>query len=247
MVHGLLVALTLVLVPHPSNASVQKAPDLDAAAKLIVEQANTFRRSEDRLALKTSPRLEATAREFAAFMARTDKYGHDADGRQPDGRVKEHGYEFCIIAENIAYQFNSEGFATAELAGHFVDGWKQSLAHRKNLLDPDLTETGAAVAHSQNSGKYYAVQVFGRPRSATISFQIVNQSGMKLQYRLDDQAEELEPGFTRTFEVCKAPKLSFPEATADGQALSFRPGARDRFLASRRNGKLSVRKRARNP
>ena len=45
-----------------------------------------------------------------------------------------------------------------------VEGWERSAAHRKNMLDRDATEIGVAVAHSPRTGRYYGVQVFGRPR-----------------------------------------------------------------------------------
>ncbi len=35
---------------------------------------------------------------------------------------------------------------------------------RKNMLAPEVTETGVAVARSGKTGRYYAVQMFGRPR-----------------------------------------------------------------------------------
>lgn len=36
-------------------------------------------------------------------MAKTGKYGHAADGRKPAERAAAHGYEYCIVRENIAY------------------------------------------------------------------------------------------------------------------------------------------------
>ncbi len=148
------------------RTSGDKAPDLDKTTKLLVEGTNAFRKEEHRAELKTNSRLAETAHEFAAFMASTDKYGHDADGSQPADRVKKHGYEYCKVAENIAYEFNSAGFTAEDLSRGFLEGWKKSPGHRANMLDPELMEVGMAVAHSEQSDKYYAVQVFGRPRSA---------------------------------------------------------------------------------
>ena len=45
-------------------------------------------------------------------MARTGKFSHSADGSEPAARAKRFGYEYCIVAENIAYIFSSEGMAT---------------------------------------------------------------------------------------------------------------------------------------
>jgi uncharacterized protein YkwD len=43
-----------------------------------------------------------------------------------------------------------------------VEGWKRSPGHRRNLLAREATQTGVAVARS-DQGYYYAVQLFGRP------------------------------------------------------------------------------------
>jgi len=39
------------------------------------------------------------------------------------------------------------------------------------MLDPDVTEIGVAIAQSEESQYFYAVQVFGRPKSLSIAFQ----------------------------------------------------------------------------
>src|SRR5437870_4974 len=140
-------------------------PDLAGVEKQIVSETNAFRRQEGRGALKVNPELSKAAQYFAKFMAETDKYGHTADGHEPWDRAKKYGYDYCMVEENIAYQFSSEGFTTSRLAQGFVDGWKSSPGHRRNMLNPDVDETAVAVARSASSGKFYAVQMFGRPKS----------------------------------------------------------------------------------
>src|SRR5271157_3692705 len=142
-----------------SAASQEKSPDLDVVARLIFEQTNRFRTGEGRSELRPNSQLAATASDLAEFMAKTDKYGHNANGSEPPQRAKKHGYEYCLVAENIAYFARTTGFTSDELAGALVEGWKKSPPHRKNLLDPDALEVGNAVAYSTKSGKYYAVQV----------------------------------------------------------------------------------------
>ena len=106
-----------------------------------------------------------------------------ADGSRPADRAARHGYEFCVIAENIAYAYNSEGYTTEELGATFVEGWKHSPGHRRNMLDPDVSQTGVAVARSEKTGYYYAVQMFGRPRSQAIEFQVSNRTEAEVAYR----------------------------------------------------------------
>jgi len=44
-----------------------------------------------------------------------------------------------------------------------VNGWKKSPGHRKNLLDPHVTEIGLGMAQGK-SHKWYICQDFGHPR-----------------------------------------------------------------------------------
>src|SRR5262249_23921315 len=135
--------------------SGEKMPDLAQATKSLIDSTNAFRKEEGRSSVSVNPKLTDTARYFADFMARTNKYGHNADGNRPADRAKKHGYDYCIVLENIAYQYNSRGFTTDELARGLFEAWKNSPGHRKNMLDPDVTETGVAIAHSDKSGYYY--------------------------------------------------------------------------------------------
>ena len=217
-----------------------KSPDLGEVTTLIMEGTNRFRKQEGRGELQSQPLLVATARDFADFLARTDKFSHEADGSEPTERAKKHDYAPCIVAENIAYEYSSAGFETEDLTRRFIEGWKKSPGHRKNMLDPDLLEAGMAVAQSKESGKYYAVQVFGRPRSAAIEFSVANESEAQVEYRLDDENLSLEPRFTRTHQQCRASDLRFAWTEAEGKPESFQPGQGDRFIVTKEQGKYRV-------
>src|SRR5690606_15257530 len=139
--------------------------------------------------------LAKTAAEFARYMARTDKYGHRADDRSPSERATAQGYQYCLVSENIAYQFQTQGFQTAKLVEGFVDGWKDSPGHRENMLEPAVTQTGVAVAQSETTGVFYAVQMFGRPQSAKIGFRLANPTEVSLEYQLGGQKFSLPPRY----------------------------------------------------
>lgn len=178
-------------------------PDLAMATTRIISRTNAFRQEQDRQPVTTNPILMATAQDFAAYMARTDRYGHTADGNQPAERAKQHGYDYCIIAENIAYQYNSTGFTTDELGNGFFEGWQQSPHHRENMLEPAVTETGVAIAHSEKSDYYYAVQLFGRPRSLVNEFSISNASDVTIHYAIQEETFSLPSRYTRTHQRCQ--------------------------------------------
>jgi uncharacterized protein YkwD len=190
-------------------ATEEQSPDLADAVQRIISRTNAFRQQEGRSPVPTNPQLMATVRDFATFMARTGQYGHTADGQSPEARAKAHGYDACLIAENIAYQLNPAGFTTEALAEGFFEGWQHSPDHRKNLLDPAVTETGVGVARSEQTGAYFAVQLFGRPKSQQIEFQITNTSDLAIQYTIDGQTLPLPPQSTRTHQQCRPAEVTF--------------------------------------
>jgi uncharacterized protein YkwD len=206
-----LLAAALVIAPCVAHAQEAGGPDLRRATRLILEATNRFRAQEGRPMLKANDDLAHAAGYFANFMARTDKYGHEADGSRPAERLTKFGYEYSLVAENIAYMFNSAGFTTEGLTHAFMDGWKKSPPHRKNMLDPDLKEVGIAIAYSVRSGRYYAVQAFGRPKSDEIKFAVANPTESDVRLTLDDQPYTLGPRHTITFERGRPPVLRFSD------------------------------------
>jgi uncharacterized protein YkwD len=97
----------------------------------------------------------------------------------PSARARGHGYDFCLVSENIAHLYTSRGYESADLARRLVEGWKNSAGHRKNMVEPDVIDTGVAVAQSTIKGvqHYYGVQMFARPRSASVEFEVSNPTG----------------------------------------------------------------------
>ena len=77
------------------------------------------------------------------------------------------------------------------------------------MLEPDATETGVAVARNPESGYFFAVQMFGRPKSLAIEFRIANRSGETVRYRVDDQTFDLPPRYTRTHQTCRTSEVTF--------------------------------------
>jgi uncharacterized protein YkwD len=219
-----------------------ETPDLAKAVQPVVDQTNEFRKQEKQPPVAVNKELTKAAEYFAGFMAKTGKYGHEADDKKPADRAKEHGYEYCIVLENIAYLYNSEGFTVESLAGGFVKGWKESPGHRKNMLDPDVTDTGVAIARSAETGYYYAVQMFGRPKSKAFEFQIANHSDAEIEYKVSDEDFKLPPRYTRTHQRCRPPEISFqaPKGLADTKPLKLAGG--EKLAVTGKAGSFEVKK-----
>jgi uncharacterized protein YkwD len=235
----LVFAMGWVLLPQV--ASVQGAetrtagaqsPDLAGVVERLISRTHAFRQQEGRPPVAPNPQLTAAAQDFAAFMARTGQLSHTADGQTPEARAQAHGYDPCLIAENIAYQHHPGEFTAEALAQGFFEGWQHSPDHRKNLLDPTVTETGVGVAQREQTGDYYAVQLFGRPMSQQIEFQITNTSNVAIQYTIDGQLFSLPPQATYTHQQCRPPEVTF-QWPGTQEPTTVQPNQGDRYTIVR--------------
>lgn len=143
--------------------------------KAIFEGINSYRKDSELPSLTHDSELERAAIDFARFMARTDKYGHHADGSTPAKRAKAAGYRYCVIRENIAYRTNTGTVTPESLTDVFVQGWIDSPPHRENILADYVVETGVGVA-TDDGVTFYAVQLFGRPKSSAFTIEVTNRS-----------------------------------------------------------------------
>lgn len=225
------MACLLVLalaVPVSARAAPPSTDAMPAeVAERVFRKTNAFRTANRLEPLRVTRELTDAAQRFAEFMASTDQYGHDADGRTPAERARAHGYDYCVIAENIAFRFSSSGFDADQLAAQLMEGWEQSPRHRHNMLLASVLDLGVGVARSGRAHRYYAVQIFGRPKSAASRFEIVNRTEAPVRYELDAEAFVLPPRVSRTHQGCFRGALKLvPQEGAAGTAVEARDGAR---------------------
>lgn len=77
-------------------------------------------------------------------------------------RVEQAGYKYSTTGENIA-----AGYQSAEAA---VEGWIKSAGHCANLMNPEFTAMGAALAVNRRSKmSLYWTQEFAAPLLSTVS------------------------------------------------------------------------------
>lgn len=189
------ILATLIIVfciPFPLLAQ-SPSPMIESVSNAIVEQTNDFRKEHELAALATNDALTKAATDFAKYMARTDKYGHRADGRTPAQRAKAAGYKYCVVRENIAYRTNTGEVTAESLIDVFVQGWIDSPPHRENMLADYVAETGVAIATTDDVN-YYAVQLFGRPKSKSLKIEVRNESkeANVLVIETDESSDEIE-------------------------------------------------------
>jgi hypothetical protein len=208
-------------------------PDLPQTEIAIAEMTNVFRK-ENRLGdLKPNAALAAAARAFAEYLAKSGKFAHEADGREPQQRAEAQGYRYCLVAENLAMNLDSRGFESRQLAREAVEGWKASPGHRANMLEAGVTEIGVAVARAPaEDPKFISVQLLGRPESLKIKFSVENRTGAAVRYALGEEAHALPARTIVTHTMCDARLLTFEKAGArarfelhDGDKFTARAGA----------------------
>jgi uncharacterized protein YkwD len=225
------ITAALAALAFGAPLDARGAPDADAARRLL-QLSNELRAASGWKAVVREPRLTAAAAQLAQYMAKTDRYGHGVDGRQPAERASAQGYDHCLVSENIAFASSTRGLHPEELARRLFDGWVRSSPHRRNLLDGDMTETGIAVAQSARSGRHYAVQLFGRPRALAVRIEVANRSRVAVHYDLAGERYELKPNVVRTHERCRRELLAVKAEGLDEESakpITVAPGARYRI------------------
>lgn len=229
--------------PKTEAAAAGAPARLDETARLIFEKVNALRSGRELPALADNDSLGRAASQLARFMAGTEKFAHGADGRLPRDRALEAGYEPCVVAENIGWQFSSQGLSPGQVAQGIVAGWERSAGHRGNMLDVDLTEAGVAVTHSPQTGRYYAVIVFGRPKSQALRVTVSNQSPVDVEYELASNRFPLRSMSSRTHVLCRSTELVVRRsATQDESSSTTVDGSGNIAISQDAQGELHVRR-----
>ncbi len=148
------VHLPLVLGPSP----------LDAVITRVAARTNTYRMQQGGCLtpLVVNAQLNTAAQRHSQDMALNDFFGHQgSDGSWPSDRVEAAGYNWSMLAENIAV-----GQTTPEAA---VDAWMTSSGHRENVLNCNLKEIGVGYYYLANDpgtvrDHHYWTLTFGTPQ-----------------------------------------------------------------------------------
>lgn len=188
-------------------------PDLAKTELAIVERTNVFRKEQGLAPVRRNAALDKAAESFARYLAKSGKFAHEADGRQPGARAKAAGYRFCRIAENLALNLDSRGFTVEKLARDVVEGWKGSPGHRKNMMQPGVTEIGVGIARAPVADpKFLSVQLLGRPSSLSFEVSVTNKARSQVTYSFGGKEHDIPPRMIVTHGTCEPGKVVFKHA-----------------------------------
>lgn len=141
-------------VEVPAEKKPAAGGELTAEEKQLLELVNAERKKEGVPALRVSKTLFALARAHSENMAKQDRLGHELDGKGAADRLRDAGYTFRAMGENVA--------AGQRTPAEAMDSWMKSEGHRRNLLNAELQEVGLGVAVSKEGTRYWT-QVFATP------------------------------------------------------------------------------------
>lgn len=123
----------------------------------LIDLTNAERAKMKLPPLKLNAILTKNARDHSTNMAKHRKMVHALDGKTPDQRADEAGYDYEKCNENI-------GWWTAKDAKALMGEWMKSKFHRDNILG-DFEETGVGyapgLAPNENKKVFWVTQVFG--------------------------------------------------------------------------------------
>lgn len=95
--------------------------------------------------VRVNSKLMDAAADYARAMGTRDRINHGIGGALPK-RVTAAGYNWGAVAENLG-----AGYASLE---DTMAGWKASAGHRRNLLNPRVTEIGIAAVATPPGSEY---------------------------------------------------------------------------------------------
>jgi hypothetical protein len=219
----LLPALLIALATAALWAAAADEFRLTDEEQAVLKATNAQREKNKLPALKANPQLAAAAHEHSEQMAKMQVLGHTIDNKSLSDRVKEIGYKYLSIGENVA--------ANQPTPEAVVDSWMKSPGHRANILNKHYTEIGVGIARDKNGAPYYT-QVFGRPMSAgaavQASFTVTNKANEPARVDLPGSgpASLLSPGDSGKFTVSGMGKLPDARVQVGGTVkdLSYKDG-----------------------
>jgi uncharacterized protein YkwD len=151
----LAVVVTAAFAAWTSGDDSNERFQLSKDEQAVLDLTNQERAKQKLEPLKPNPILFRVARDHSANMAKKRELKHDLDDKTPGQRVKDAGYVYQEMAENIASGMPLSPKDALEL-------WMKSEQHKANILKEAVTEIGIGLARN-DKGEVYFTQVFAAP------------------------------------------------------------------------------------
>ena len=145
MTRPLLVLGTLMCAALSAQAQAQGAclapANVNDLATQIAAGLNANRESNSLGRLTFNAELSQAAMSHACDMSANNYVDHrGTDGSNSQDRVRQMGYNDCLVAENLAWGYPDPS--------QIVQGWMTSPSHRSNMLLANVRDFGVGIVES---------------------------------------------------------------------------------------------------
>lgn len=157
-------------------------------ANIIIKLTNKERNSQNLNTLESNDILAKAAYAKGEALFKNQTFSHNIDDKKFSTWVKEAGYEYSFVGENLAIDFvTSEGV---------IKAWLASPTHRKNLLNEKFNEIGVAVLEGKFQGETttIVVQIFGTPLNYELAaannsevLNLKNSDNVLSEFKIEDE------------------------------------------------------------
>lgn len=157
---------------HPLHRSSRisvssQSMDIEDIETDIINRINQQRRRYGRRPLQVNSHLTQAARAFSQQMAEHRFYSHTGpQGDTPRQRVEAKGVRAKLVGENII-KFSQRLSRRRSPAAVAVQSWMKSPGHQRNILLPQMSETGIGIW--KQNGTYYMTQLFIEPKTGAVT------------------------------------------------------------------------------
>ena len=151
---------TALLLPIGAPWAWAEDPGLALLESRLHSAVNDFRREQRLILLERRPELDRVARAHSEDMVRRGFFAHESpEGDDWVDRLARAGVTgFAMAAENVGQ--TNRGEPNREI----LEGWKQSTAHRDNLVSRPMNATGVGIARAPDGRLFYTQLYLSYPR-----------------------------------------------------------------------------------
>jgi len=152
--------LFLVAPTNFSQANTEQNDTRTINSLRVLQLVNQQRKTFELAPLTLNSYLLEAAQAKADDIINDQYFSHSSpEGKKFSSWVKETGYEYIRVGENLAIHFTDNV--------NLVHAWMESPEHRRNILNPYYEDTGIAVSYGTWKGKdtYVVVQIFGQEQT----------------------------------------------------------------------------------
>jgi uncharacterized protein YkwD len=151
------VLLAVAMIGGTASAARSAArgeKELVSLNRQVASAINAFRRLHGLAPLRTSPGLNASARQHSDEMGADGYFDHpSADGTAYWKRIQSYysstNYSYWTVGENLLWSSPTIGAVAA------LKMWAGSAEHRRNLLDPNWRDLGVSSVKVTGAGGVY--------------------------------------------------------------------------------------------